>query len=66
MFGLHQVLESEHNNKKIALVAHGFTLTKSDLLAKLVILPQQDAIIAKQPHQQEFLLRENKIQQPLG
>ena len=50
--GQHQVLETEHDNKKTLLEPRWFTEAKWDLLVKLVILLQQDADKAKQPHQQ--------------
>ena len=52
LFGLHQVLIREHDNKRPALAAHRFTKTIWDFVAKLRILAQQDAIGPIQPHQQ--------------
>ena len=51
-FGWHQVPETGHDNKKTLLARRRVTETKSDLLAKRIILFQEDAIGAIQPHQQ--------------
>ena len=51
-FGPDQVLETDHNNKRQVLAPRRFTETKWNILEKLVISPQQNAIGAKQGHQQ--------------
>ena len=61
LFGQHQLLETEPNIRRRG---RSYIVYQAQIRfsAKLVILLQQDAIGGKQAHQQEFLLRQNKIQ----
>ena len=52
LFGYHQVPETGAQQQGRALHRTSFTETKWDLLVKLVIFAQQDAIEGIQPQQQ--------------
>ena len=63
VFGWHQVLVNNHDDERHALEDHGFIKAEWDFLAKLMILPQHDAIEGKTITSRITVIKKNKIQQ---